>query len=130
MTTITITINEIEAELKAIQDAVIVDPAIVRKLHDWLGSEGRSIFRIWESEYGTVTPIIMEDKYPHAVHFREGMQVRNFLIGLDECKFWNYDQFENEYPVYIKLAMIDQPDPPLDRGCVRKLFDYIKKVIS
>jgi hypothetical protein len=126
-----IDMEALEAELKAIQDAVIADPAIVDKLHDWLGVTGRLTFRGWQKTYGTVIPVIPRATYPHCVHFNEGMDIRNFLRGLPECKFWTHDQFENEYPIYIKLAMQECVEKfPLDRDCIRKLMDYVKKAIS
>jgi len=95
-----------------------LDPIIVSKLHKWLGKEGRHFFRTLAKLYkGDVDPV-MKVKcnlhlkggisfIPHPVHFREGMQVRNYLRGLEECQNWTHDQFENDYIEYIKAAMVE-----------------------
>lgn len=88
---------------------------LIKKLHDWLGKDGRHYFRTLHKLYGTVIPVIKVKigrkligprcYVPHPVHLREGMQVRNFLRGLDECANWTHDQFENDYVSYIEEAM-------------------------
>jgi len=88
-----------------------MNPLIVIKLHDWLGKDGRHFFRTLAKFYkGDVIPVIKLNRSKrflpcHAIHFREGMSVRNFLRGLDECKDWTHEQFENDYVDYIKEAM-------------------------
>jgi hypothetical protein len=87
-----------------------LDPLVVSKLHDWLGKNGRHFFRTLAKLYkGDVIPVIRaKGIIPcHCIHFREGMQIRNYFRGLEECKEWTFDQFENDYPEYIKAAMVE-----------------------
>ena len=67
------------------------DPETVAALRTWLGDDGLSFFRECQTDHGRVDPVIFQDvgnragmtvkAIPHSVHFREGMQGRNFLRG-------------------------------------------------
>ncbi len=80
---------------------------IISQLQEWLGEDGLSFFREVKEKHGRVDACWLEgaegdpdktalanaiDKarfpgIPHPVHFREGMQVRNFLSSLPSCSF-------------------------------------------
>ena len=62
---------------------------LVQKLKDWLGEDGISFFSDIKEKYGKIDAVWMEGNIPHVVHFREGMQVRNFLRDLT-----NWDSHE------------------------------------
>lgn len=90
---------------------------VIEKLHEWLGPKGRHFFRTCAKLYkgdvipvirvriDTISPLARFQIMPHAVHFREGMQVRNFLRALPECKDWTFEMIEEGYVDYIKEAM-------------------------
>ena len=44
-------------------------------------------------------------KWPHAVHFREGMQVRNFLRTLPQCKDWSCHKLDDEWAKIVEDAL-------------------------
>lgn len=52
---------------------------LVKKLREWLKEDGIKFFLDIKKKYGRIDAIWMEGSIPHVVHFREGMQVRNFL---------------------------------------------------
>ena len=58
----------------------------LQKLKDWLGEDGLDFFRKTKEKHGEIAAVYMEGRLPHCVHFREGMQVRNFLRRLPEYK--------------------------------------------
>ena len=78
---------------------------MITKVKKWLGKDGIACFRKYKENYGTVSPIFIEDKIPHPVHFREGMQVRNFLRTLEECKDWTSHDFDNKWKDIIEEAI-------------------------
>jgi hypothetical protein len=62
--------------------------SLVNKTKKWLGKKGLKLFRKIKEKHGTVNACWDEGGIPHPVHFREGMQVRNFMRGCEECKDW------------------------------------------
>lgn len=88
-----------------------LDPEVIQSLHKWLGPGGRRFFRTLAKLYkGDVIPVLKlnytKKHIPvHPVHLREGMQVRNFLRTLPQTKDWSFEEFENDYWLYIKAAM-------------------------
>ena len=64
---------------------------------NWLGDKGIRYFRHLQGLKGTVVPVLHTNGIPWAVHYREGMQIRNWLrentelgkkldsIELDDC---------------------------------------------
>lgn len=83
---------------------------LIFQVRKWLGSDGIGFFSEMKKEYGTVSPVFMEGKIPHAVHFREGMQVRNFLRGLSECADWSNDDFDNQWAYLIDKTIEEKQD--------------------
>lgn len=45
----------------------------------WLGPEGIKFFTDLFEKHGKLSVIIRDGAIPHPVHFREGMQVRNWM---------------------------------------------------
>ena len=74
------------------------------KLMEWLGDEGLKFFKDVKDKHGKVDAVWM-DGIPHAVHFREGMQVRNFLRSLDECKDWDAHKLDDSWVKIIEDVM-------------------------
>lgn len=80
---------------------------IIQKTKEWLGEEGISHFQQYKEKYDTVSPVFYDEKalIPHPVHFREGMQIRNFLRQLPECKEWTAHDFDNRWIEIIEKAI-------------------------
>ena len=76
-----------------------------KKVKKWLGKKGIKLFFNYKNKYGTVSPVFMESGIPHAVHFREGMQVRNFLRTLPSCSKWNSEDLDNSWQDIIDLIV-------------------------
>ncbi len=75
---------------------------LIVKLRKWLGKAGIDFFSGLKTKYGRVDAIWMEDNIPHVVHFREGMQVRNFLrMHVD----WDSHKLDNEWVGLIEEAI-------------------------
>jgi len=75
------------------------------KLKEWLGEDGINFFNKMKTEHGRLDAIFMEGGIPHPVHLREGMQVRNFLRGLDECKDWDAHKLDNKWVKIVKKVL-------------------------
>lgn len=82
-----------------------IDATLVKKTKTWLRSEGVDLFKEWKVKYGTVSPVI-DGVIPHAVHFWEGMQVRNFLREQDECKDWTDEDFDDTWIEVIENTIL------------------------
>jgi len=65
----------------------------------WLGEDGVQLFSKWWIEYGEIPLVIPSTTgIGHPVHFREGMQVRNWMrqnTDLEE------DYVENKWPEFV-----------------------------
>jgi len=79
-----------------------MEKLIVESVRKWLGAGGIKFFTDLKKKYGRIDAIFMEDGIPHPVHFREGMQVRNFLRSLPECKDWTDHQFDDNWVSIIE----------------------------
>jgi len=91
-----------------------VSPETVEALRKWLGDDGVSFFRECRRDYGTVSPCLPppEDALcpvPHPVHFREGMQVRNFLRTTPECKDWGPHDLDDSWMGAVERAIRETP---------------------
>lgn len=89
----------IDEELKKLE--------ISMKLKEFLGEEGIRLFRHLKRLTGSCSPVLKlnfaKKGVPvHPVHFREGMQIRNFLRTLPECEGMNLD---DEWSELVELAI-------------------------
>lgn len=94
-----------------------VNKKLLNAVHKWLGFEGLSFFSELKEKYGKVNCVFTEDgpvPIPHSVHFREGMQVRNFLRGQPECKGWSDHDFDNKWADIIEQVI--EMDDPFDKA--------------
>ncbi len=71
--------SDAEPEDIATVAATDISNELVARVREFLGPDGIEDFRGWLEEHDTVSPVLTHDKIPHSVHFREGMQVRNFM---------------------------------------------------
>lgn len=83
----------------------LINKNIIEDTKQWLGVDGLSFFMDCYEKYGTVSPTIPHDLYPHSVHFNEGMQVRNFLRQRSDVSEWNCHTFDNMWEVVILLTL-------------------------
>lgn len=70
---------------------------IVDKVYVWLKNDGIDFFSELYDSYGSLNVVLKDGEYPHCVHFREGMQVRNFLRSLRETEDWSAHDFDNRW---------------------------------
>ena len=70
---------------------------LIKKTKEWLREDGIEFFRDVKKEYGTLNAIWYEDRLPHAVHFQEGMRIRNFMRSTNLCKDWNAHDYDNNW---------------------------------
>ncbi len=102
------------------------DMELRKKLRKWLGENGISFFRKVKEKYGRVDACWVEGDFddgsdgmtelrkaieetqhppiPHPVHFREGMQVRNFLRAI-YGKTWNDHDYDNRWADLVDDAI-------------------------
>ena len=88
-----------------ILDESKLTPELVETVRNWLGKDGVDFFAECKRDHDTVAPVL-SGYIPHPVHLREGMQVRNFLRGLDHCKDWEFDDFEEGWVEVIEACII------------------------
>ena len=83
---------------------------VLIKLITFIGKDGMRYFSHLRGLTGTCSPVLRlnfkKKGIPtHPVHWREGMQIRNFLRTLDECKDWDQDQLDNEWEGLVSKAV-------------------------
>lgn len=96
------------------------------RLRKWLGEDGISFFRKVKEKYGRVDACWVEGDFddgsenmtelrkalhqcrhpsiPHSVHFREGMQVRNFLRTIFGDT-WTAHDYDNRWATLVEEAI-------------------------
>lgn len=83
--------------------------SLVEKMKKFLTADGINLFRGYLEEHGTVSPVIpiktARQTIPHPVHFREGMQVRNFMRGCEECEGWDDHAFDDTWAAVVERAI-------------------------
>jgi len=78
---------------------------ILDAVRDWLGIEGLAFFSKVKDDHGRLDAVWMEGGIPHPVHLREGMQIRNFLRSLPQCKDWGCHTLDNEWTKIVEEAL-------------------------
>lgn len=81
-----------------------ITPQIVEGLREWLGPDGIAFFTETKEEHGRVDAVFVEGGIPHAVHFREGMQVRNKLRDLTNNS-WTDHQYDDLWVAAVEAAL-------------------------
>jgi hypothetical protein len=84
---------------------MIIKQSLIDKVKIYLGKEGKDYFTNLLNKYGSVSPVYMTNTHPHSVHFNEGMQVRNFLRGCEECKDWLDHDFDNNWANIVEQSI-------------------------
>jgi len=78
---------------------------LVEKTKGWLQEEGIKHFRDIKETHGEIAAVFMEGSIPHAVHFNEGMSVRNFMRQSGECKNWTAHEFDDNWESLIEKVI-------------------------
>lgn len=98
-----------EARAEAAVTDYIPSPEIVSAIRDWLGEDGLSFFRQNLAEHGTVSPVLSlkygDGFIPYAVHFRDGMQVRNKLRDLTN-NLWTAHEYDERWTTVVEKAIL------------------------
>jgi len=81
---------------------------LVEKTREWLGVDGLKFFRDVKEKYGEVAAVWMDGPIPHAVHFREGMQVRNFMRETGLCEDWTHHELDDNWEDLIEKVIINE----------------------
>ena len=80
-----------------------LDDTLVAKAKKWLGKDGIKFFSDVKCKYEKIaTACWMDGPIPHPVHFREGMQVRNWLRDNSD---WDFDKIENHWDELINQVL-------------------------
>ena len=79
---------------------------LITNLKEYLKPEGIAFFQNVKNEHGIVDAVWSEGGIPHSVHFREGMQVRNFLRTQSYCEGWDAHRLDNEWVSLIEEAIV------------------------
>jgi len=82
-----------------------VNAETIAEVKKWLGEPGVTFFRDVRKEYGRINAVWMDGELPHAVHFQEGMEVRNRLRATKECKDWNPHDLDDSWVGVIEEAI-------------------------
>jgi hypothetical protein len=80
------------------------DPELVSKMKTWLGDKGIAFFREIKKKHGTLLAVWMEGGIPHAVHFREGMQIRNKLRDFTQGS-WTCHEYDDNWTTVIEACI-------------------------
>ncbi len=81
--------------------------AIIKELIEFLQYDGIAFFQMCLDEYGDINCVWNEHGIPHSVHFREGMQIRNWMR---RQKYFTRRQtgqhyYDDSYIYFLKLAL-------------------------
>jgi len=105
-----------------------IPKSFVKHTKKWLRDDGIKFFREIKEKYGRIDAIWMEGdeneeelkgvaaavayargvpaRIPHAVHFREGMQVRNYMrLANDYCKGWDDHDYDDNWVELIEKCI-------------------------
>lgn len=83
-----------------------ISSELLSKTNTWLGEDGRKFFKDIKTKYGEINACLNEGGIPHPVHFREGMQVRNFMRMSGLCDNWNDHDFDNTWIDLIEKVLM------------------------
>ena len=81
--------------------------ALIDKVRVWLGDDGRVFFTEIKEKYGQLNACWFEkdSDIPHAVHFREGMAVRNFMRSTGGCLDWDDIDYDDNWVEVVEKAL-------------------------
>lgn len=91
-----------------------ISPELIESTRAWLGKDDLDFFKEMKEKHGRYDAVFTEKAghmtIPHPVHFREGMQVRNFMRGTGLCKDWSDHDFDDSWvPLIEKVVENNEP---------------------
>ena len=84
-----------------------IDPGLVEATKAWLGKDGSAFFKMIHEEHGRMDAVFKDGPIPHPVHFREGMQVRNFMRSTEFCKDWSDHDFDDSWISLVEQCVLE-----------------------
>ncbi len=89
--------------------------AVAPKVAEFLGEDGIKFFTDLYDKHGMIPLVIPAEPGtspmmpPHMIHFREGMQIRNFLRRQPECADWDDIELDDNYLEVVCYAIDRDP---------------------
>lgn len=85
----------------------LIPDSLIEKVRGWLGEDNIRWFAHIKGLKGSVNCVLKlnfkRKRIPaHPIHFREGMQIRNFLREQVECDKWGHADFEREWITVVE----------------------------
>lgn len=89
---------------------------LIKRLGAWLGPENIRYFKHIKGLKGSVNTVLKLNPKKHIgpghpIHFREGMQIRNWLRTQPETSGWNDADFDNHWAHAVELAIAEWTPP-------------------
>lgn len=89
---------------------MIIPETLIDKFYNFLGEENLRYFKHLKGLKGNYSPVLKlnpKKKFIpfHPVHFREGMQIRNWMRSQNECLQWDNCDFDKYWTKLIELTI-------------------------
>ena len=87
---------------------VRIDPRLIPRLREYLGVEMIDFFKICWREHGTYSPVLFPrgpGSFPHPVHLREGVRIRNFMRKTGLCEGWDDHDYDNNWVEAVRIVV-------------------------
>lgn len=90
---------------------VEIQDILVDKVSDWMGIDNIIWFKHVKGLKGTVNAVLklnFKRKHlpVHPIHFREGMQIRNFMRAQMETQGWSNEDYDNNWSAVIEKCIL------------------------
>jgi len=82
-----------------------ITPEMVKHVKNFLGVGGIQFFKQMKEEHGRYDAVFKNGPIPYAVHFNEGMQVRNALRNSGWCEDWSDHDFDDSWVIAVTYAV-------------------------
>lgn len=76
-----------------------------QKFLEWLQPEGIEYLKKIIEDHGTLLAVWNEGGIPHPAHFREGMQIRNWMRGQEEFKDKDCHWLDNNWSTFTERCI-------------------------
>jgi len=88
----------------------VIDDKLINDFISWIGNENLRWFKHLKGLTGTYSPVLkLSQKRKgipiHPVHFREGMQIRNWMRRHKSCKNWTDNDFDDNWVLLVDMAV-------------------------